>query len=141
MISTNKLIDIYNAWGEKNDLHPMSDPRDMKHDVRLNKKEVSWIDKFLEVYGKADKIEQSISKLFYYRDNVSIENSSEYILKSNVKYVIDVRKGTDRDPRPSYRVDIDGMSFGFFVNVYDAMRELLKQHKNKTHEIKEKRYG
>jgi len=138
MISTNKLIDIYNAWGEKNDLHPMLDPRDMKHDVRLNKEEVSWIDKFLEVYGKADKIEQSISKLFYYRDNVKIENSSEYILKSNVKYVIDVRKGTDRDPRPSYRVDIDGMSFGFFVNVYDAMRELLEQHKNKTHEIKGK---
>tara|TARA_A100001391_G_scaffold88950_2_gene58812 strand:- start:332 stop:751 length:420 start_codon:yes stop_codon:yes gene_type:complete len=138
MISTNKLIDIYNAWGEKNDLHPMSDPRDMKHDARLNKKEVSWIDKFLKVFEKADKIEQSISKLFYYRENVKIENSSEYILKSNVKYVIDVRKGTDRDPRPSYRVDIDGMSFGLFVNVYDAMRELLKQHKNKIHDINRK---
>ena len=120
MISTNKLIDIYNAWGEKNDLHPMSDPRDMKHDARLNKKEVSWIDKFLKVFEKADKIEQSISKLFMFN-----ERTSRYILKSDAHFVIDVYKGTKKKPRPTFKVNIDGEIFETTHNLYDAMKSLL----------------
>lgn len=53
MISLGKLTDIYNNWGDKEKLQPLSSADDMFGDQRVNDKHKMWLERFIILWDIA----------------------------------------------------------------------------------------
>jgi len=55
MISLNKLTDIYNKWGDKNNLQPLesADAELLRNDLTVN--QYAFLIQFLKVWDKTEK--------------------------------------------------------------------------------------
>ena len=55
MISLNKLTDIYNKWGDKNNLQPLesADAELLRNDLTVN--QYAFLIQFIKVWNKAEK--------------------------------------------------------------------------------------
>ena len=52
----NKLCDIYNRWGDKNNLQPLgSADEEVMWNNKLTDKQVNWLERFIIVWDKAEK--------------------------------------------------------------------------------------
>ena len=61
MISLNKLTDIYNKWGDKNNLQPLesADAELLRNDLTVN--QYAFLIQFLKVWDKTEKKEREKS--------------------------------------------------------------------------------
>ena len=66
MISIDKLIDVYNAWGNKNNLQPLESADAMVWDKRVNDTHKLWLERFIKVWNRTqdkEAIQNSIERL------------------------------------------------------------------------------
>lgn len=58
----NKLIDIYNNWGEKNNLEPLgsADEAILREDISF--KQRKWLEKFIEVWDFQEEVDHFIEE-------------------------------------------------------------------------------
>lgn len=66
MISIDKLVDVYNAWGDKNNLQPLESADAMVWDKRVNDKHKIWLERFVNVWNKTqtkEAIQNSIERV------------------------------------------------------------------------------
>jgi hypothetical protein len=66
MISIDKLVDVYNSWGNKNNLQPLESADAMFWDQRVNDEHKLWLERFIRVWDKTqdkEAIKQSLERL------------------------------------------------------------------------------
>tara|TARA_R110000751_G_scaffold10371_1_gene38003 strand:- start:277 stop:477 length:201 start_codon:yes stop_codon:yes gene_type:complete len=55
MITLNKLTDIYNNWGDKNNLQPLSSADEELFKNNLKPNQYKWLIKFIEIWDMTQK--------------------------------------------------------------------------------------
>lgn len=59
----NKLVKIYNDWGDKNNLHPLlSADEYSRYHGDLNEEQFNFIDRFMKVWDKAQEHERKYAR-------------------------------------------------------------------------------
>ena len=57
----NKLIDVYNKWGDKNILQPLgSADEELLGRKNLTKEQREWLEKFIEVWNNQEEVDSFI---------------------------------------------------------------------------------
>ena len=57
----NKLIDVYNKWGDKNNLQPLgSADEELLGRKNLTKEQREWLEKFIEVWNNQEEVDSFI---------------------------------------------------------------------------------
>jgi len=56
----DKLVAIYNNWGDKNNLQPLgSADEELAWNLKINSNQKKWLVKFIRVWSKAEILENS----------------------------------------------------------------------------------
>jgi hypothetical protein len=58
----NKLTDLYNQWGDDNNLSPLSSADEEMFREGINHKQYSWLKNFIEIWEHAQEIEDFIQQ-------------------------------------------------------------------------------
>jgi hypothetical protein len=59
MISLNKLVDIYNSWGDKQKLSPLgSADEELYWNSKLHKSQCDWLERFIKVWDLTQENER-----------------------------------------------------------------------------------
>ena len=57
----NKLIDVYNKWGDDNNLQPLgSADQELLGRKNLTKEQREWLEKFIEVWNNQEEVDSFI---------------------------------------------------------------------------------
>ena len=138
MVSTNRLTDIYNNWGESNDLHPLGCATETlmffnigNEDGRtLTSNQEGSLKRFINTWEYAEKKEDQMRNKFHRKDE-----NNYYFLKENSNIYIHETIGDENNPRYAYGVQYydkstgDGEDGGMFGSIYQAIERALRINK------------
>lgn len=59
MSKIDKLVEIYNKWGNANGISPLPSADDLRFDGvngkrKISNKQIQWLDKFIKVWNRAE---------------------------------------------------------------------------------------